>query len=182
MTVSVREEGAHGLLLRLGADRLPHPGGTLLQHLGRVADLLTTWGAEDDLRMVGLCHAAYGTAVFPEVLIPVSRREDLRSVIGPIAESWVYRYGSCDRVTTYPRIGRPGPLVFTDRFTATTEDLDATEAAMFMEVTAANELDIAKVNPPWGELHRDELRALFTAGRHWLSSAAWTECETVLEV
>lgn len=181
METETRMAEALDLLTRMGADKLPHPGGTLLAHLQRVADMLRSWNADHDVRLVGLCHATYGTDVFPDVLLPLDRRLELRQVIGQRSESWVYRYGSCDRRATYPRLGLPGPLVFTDRFTGVTEPLDDAEAAVFMEVTAANELDIARVNPAWGQRHGPELRDLFTAGHRWLSRAARQERLAVLK-
>ncbi|MFJ5534848.1 DUF6817 domain-containing protein [Streptomyces sp. NPDC093261] len=39
-------------------------GGTLLEHLVRVARLLSRWGAEPDVRVAGLCHVSYATAGF----------------------------------------------------------------------------------------------------------------------
>ena len=36
-------------LLACGTDRLEHPGGTLYEHLARVAALLAEWGAEEVL-------------------------------------------------------------------------------------------------------------------------------------
>jgi hypothetical protein len=49
-----------------GADSVEHPGGTLLEHLRRVADRLGRQGADPDTVAAGLCHAAYGTAGFPQ--------------------------------------------------------------------------------------------------------------------
>ena len=34
-----------------GAGELPHPGGTLYEHLVRVAALLAEWGADEDLQV-----------------------------------------------------------------------------------------------------------------------------------
>ncbi|MET9452897.1 DUF6817 domain-containing protein [Streptomyces cinerochromogenes] len=42
-----------------GAARTAHPGGTLLDHLHRVTRLLSAWGADPDVQLAGLCHAAY---------------------------------------------------------------------------------------------------------------------------
>jgi hypothetical protein len=36
-------------LIQRGAGRLSHPGGTLYEHLVRVAALLADWGSSDDL-------------------------------------------------------------------------------------------------------------------------------------
>ncbi len=36
---------------------MAHPGGTLLEHLRRVAALLRSWGADPAVEVAGLCHA-----------------------------------------------------------------------------------------------------------------------------
>jgi len=88
---------AAAFLREHGADRMPHPGGTLYQHLVRVAGLLADWGADQDLQAAGLCHACYGTDGFPPSLLRPDEREILAGLIGERAEALVYLYGSCDR-------------------------------------------------------------------------------------
>src|SRR6187402_1376811 len=70
------------LLAAWGADRIAHPGGTLLAHLRRTAYRLQGWGASRELVLAGLCHAAYGTHGFPTALLELSRRDVLRELIG----------------------------------------------------------------------------------------------------
>jgi hypothetical protein len=74
-------------LLAHGADRIDHPGGTLYDHLSRVADVLSEWGAAEEVRLAGLCHAAYGTDGFDKSLLSVDDRKALRDVIGEDAEA-----------------------------------------------------------------------------------------------
>src|SRR5256885_11321354 len=111
-----REAGEEFLRAR-GAEGIPHPGGTLYAHLGRVADMLALWGAPPAWQLAGLCHAAYGTDGFTVALLDLSQRAVLVDAIGVAAEALVYRYGSCDRDAVYPRFGRPAPGGFTDRVT-----------------------------------------------------------------
>lgn len=56
---------ADGFLRELGAEDIPHPGGTLLAHLRRVRTRLASWDARPALQLAGLCHAFYGTDGFP---------------------------------------------------------------------------------------------------------------------
>src|SRR3954454_16181055 len=114
--VSTTDE-ARALLRRFGADRTPHPGGTLLTHLERVRIQLALWDARPALQLAGLCHAFYGTDGFPTALLPLDRRTELASVIGPDAEAIVHFYASCDRGATYPHLLEPR---FRDRFTGRT--------------------------------------------------------------
>src|SRR5262249_50650533 len=55
------EKTALAFLEAHGAGAIEHPGGTLLAHLCRTADLLASWGASPALTVAGLCHATYGT-------------------------------------------------------------------------------------------------------------------------
>lgn len=103
-------------LRELGAERVAHPGGTLLAHLGRVRELLAAWGARPALQQAGLCHAFYRTDGFATALLPVARRAELAAVIGAEAEAVVYFYASFDRAASYPVLGE-GESAVRDRFT-----------------------------------------------------------------
>jgi catechol 2,3-dioxygenase-like lactoylglutathione lyase family enzyme len=156
-----------------GAEGIAHPGGTLYAHLGRVTDTLAAWGAAPVLQLAGLCHAAYGTDGFDVALLDVADRAVLVDAIGAEAEALVYRYGSCDRDAVYPRFGRPVPVAFTDRFTGAVSTPDDAEVRAFVELTAANELDVLRHNEALFARHRAGLLDLFTRARPLLSAHAW---------
>ncbi|MBN0046629.1 hypothetical protein JS756_21475 [Streptomyces actuosus] len=170
---------ARALLRDLGAERIPHPGGTLLAHLDRVRTRLAQWGARPDLQTAGLCHACYGTDGFPEALLPLDRRAELAAVIGEAAEEIVRRYAGCAREATYATLGGPD-VRFHDRFTGTADTPSRAELSDFAELTAANEIDLAAGNPAFRDRHGPGLLALFTRLRPLLSEAAWDDCRTVL--
>lgn len=167
------------LLRRLGAEGIAHPGGTLLAHLQRVQAQLATWKARPALQLAGLCHALYGTDGFPAALLPLDRRADLSAVIGPEAEAVVHLYASCDRKATYPAFAQ-AEAVFHDRFTGRTHSPGPQPRRDFAELSAANELDLARIDPAFREKWGPELLALFTRFRAWLSDDAWHDCRTVL--
>ncbi|WP_336082157.1 alpha/beta fold hydrolase [Nocardia sp. SSK8] len=129
------------LLRELGADRLDHPGGDLLDHLHRVHDLVATLGGDLRTRLGALAHATYGTDGFPQPLLPPDQRLRLRTAVGVAAESLVYRYGACDRAATYPHLGAAA-LPCADRFTGETATLTGADLHDFALLTVANELDI----------------------------------------
>ncbi|MFE5484333.1 DUF6817 domain-containing protein [Streptomyces sp. NPDC056527] len=162
---------ARDLLIAQGADTLNHPGGTLLAHLDRVEALLTAWGARDALRLAGLCHAFYGTDGFAEQLLPLERRDELAAAIGAEAEEIVYFYASCAREFSYPAVERENGL-FRDRFTGETFAPTATRRADFAELTAANELDVLRVNQELRSRHGGALLGLFTRWRGLLTGPA----------
>ncbi|MFF5407635.1 DUF6817 domain-containing protein [Streptomyces misionensis] len=170
---------ATALLRRLGATRVAHPGGTLLVHLQRVRELLATWGARPALQLAGLCHASYGTDGFPAALLSPDRRGELAEVIGAEAEAIVHLYASCDRAATYPALPAPD-APFHDRFTGRTHVPDPQLVRDFAELTAANELDIARVDPAFRDAWAPELLPLFTRLRPLLTDRAWSTCQEVL--
>lgn len=170
---------AEELLLRSGAREVPHPGGTLLAHLTRVYARLGEWNARPALRLAGLCHAFYGTDGFATALLPLERREELAEVIGDEAEAIVHLYASCGRSATYPGLDGPSP-VFHDRFTGREFTPTDRQLRDFAELTAVNELDIARVDPRFRRRWGADLLALFTRLRPLLSEHARSDCEQVL--
>ncbi|MFD7320113.1 DUF6817 domain-containing protein [Streptomyces sp. NPDC059875] len=170
---------ARDLLIAHGADTLHHPGGTLLAHLDRVEARLAAWGARDDLRLAGLCHAFYGTDGFAEHVLPLERRDELAAAIGAEAEALVYFYASCDRAFSYGRLGREDGL-FRDRFTGETFTPTGEQKADFAELTAANELDVLQENGALRARHGGGLLKLFTRWRSLLSEAAFKDARETL--
>ena len=156
----------------LGAADLPHPGGTLLDHLDRVHELLGDWGASEEVQVAGLCHAVYGTTGFDPVLLPVAERPRLAEIIGVQAEALVYLYASCDRDVVHPRLEHDRPARFRDRFTGAERMLAHADMRALMEITAANELDVVTHNDEMAARHGTELRRFFERAADLLSPAA----------
>ena len=152
-----------------GAAELRHSGGTLLDHLHRVRDLLAGWGADVDVQVAGLCHATYGTDGFDPSLLPLADRATLVGLIGERAEALVYLYASCDRSAVYPRIGRDDAVVFRDRFTEAEHAPDVADLRAFLEITAANELDVLAHNESMAAQHGAGLHRLLTRADTLLS-------------
>ncbi|NNH74954.1 hypothetical protein HLB23_34760 [Nocardia uniformis] len=175
----VSRERAERFLRDRGADAIAHPGGTLLAHLIRVADVLADWGADADVQLAGLCHATYGTDGFDRSLLDPSARQQLSTLLGERAEALVYLYGSCDRSAVYPRLDT-APIVFRDRFTGLDHEPAAADLRAFMEITAANELDVMAHNAELAARHGAALYGLFAGTRSLLSERAWLACRSRL--
>ena len=158
-------------LLDRGADRVEHPGGTLLAHSRRVHAMLGEWGARPELRLAGLCHAFYGTDGFGTALGDPGRRDELAGVVGAEAERLVYVYASCDRRRSYPHLTSPGGP-FTDRFTRTVLYPPQADRRDFAELTVANELDVLTASAGLRAAHGDALAELFATWRPLLSTSA----------
>ncbi|MEU6179158.1 DUF6817 domain-containing protein [Streptomyces coeruleorubidus] len=170
---------AVALLRDLGAAELAHPGGSLLAHLQRVHERLAAWGARPALQLAGLCHACYGTDGFPTALLPLDRRAELAVVIGAEAEAIVYLYGSCDRKATYSALADADAAVH-DRFTSRPHIPEPQLRHDFAELTVANELDLACIDPSFRAQWGGKLLALFARFRPLLSQPAWSSCQAVL--
>lgn len=159
------------LLIAHGADRMAHPGGTLLAHLDRVGAALREWGARPALQAAGETHAFYGTDGFPQPLLPLDRRGQLREIIGAEAEAVVYFYASCDRGATYPTLDAP-EVTFRDRFAGETFHPTHQQLSDFAELTAANELDIIRVSADFRDKHGAAILRLLNRLDRWLSPSA----------
>ncbi|CAM5452589.1 DUF6817 domain-containing protein [Streptomyces purpurascens] len=175
----VAADQAIALLHTLGAADIDHPGGTLVAHLQRVQGRLAVWGARPALRLAGLCHAFYGTDGFPTALLSPDSRTELAGVIGAEAEAIVYLYASCDRKATYPTLA-DADGAFRNRFTGRLHTLEPQQRRDFAELSAANELDLARIDSAFREKWGAELLALFTRFRPLLSEPAWSDCQAVL--
>jgi hypothetical protein len=167
-------------LLDHGAERIGHPGGTLYDHLVRVGEALAGWGAAEAVRLAGLCHAAYGTDGFDQALMSVDDRKTLRDVIGEDAEALVHLYAATDRRAVYPRLDGRTPVEFTDRFTQSAVTVEEPELRAFLEITAANELDVLGRQPVMLAQYGPSLHAMFARCRDLLSAAAWSACDNLL--
>ncbi|TDD20165.1 hypothetical protein E1218_22915 [Kribbella turkmenica] len=169
------------LLLVRGADELEHAGGSLYVHLHRVAKRLTTLGASDTLVLAGLAHAAYGTDGFPTHLFDWQQeRPVLGAVIGPEAELIVYRYGSCERETTWRDLAEHRTV--TDRFTGTSEELSGADLRDFIDLTIVNELDVLEHAPALAPKLRPFLQDQIPRWQSLASPAVLTEANRVLQL
>lgn len=162
-----------------GAAEIPHPGGTLLSHLIRVTDLLTTWGASREIRYAALCHAMYGTDGFDRALLDLEHRTALVELIGEHAEALVYQYAGCDRSVVYPRLPDL-PVLFRDRFTGREYLPPEADVRAFMEITVANELDVLAHNAELAAAHGPALFEFFDRCGELLSPRARAAVRTRL--
>ena len=125
-----------------GAERIEHPGGTLLAHLERVRARLAGYGAASHVQTAALVHATYGTDGFVRALLPVTERQVLRRLVGADAEELVYRYGSCDRGRSWDGLTRTAQVW--DRFTGEVSHLSVAQLRDLVDLTVVNELDVVE--------------------------------------
>jgi hypothetical protein len=161
-----------------GAESVEHAGGSLYQHLGRVADRMAGHGAGPDACLAALTHAAYGTDGFPVVLLDVADRATLRALIGPTAEAMVYRYGGCDRGRTWRAL--PATRLVWSRFNETAESLRPAELRAFADLTIVNELDVYERSAEIAAKAGDYFRSLFPLWEPLASPSVMADCRRVL--
>ena len=134
-----------------GADGTPHIFGDLLSHLVGVETLVRDWGGSELLALAALGHATYGTDGFEPFILELGQRAELVDVIGPEAEAFVYFYAACDRGVFYPQLASPDTeldaLSFRDRFTGSLSMPSAEYVALFVDLTYANEVELACTSP-----------------------------------
>ncbi len=82
-------------LISLDANKTPHSGRTLYEHLKGVHDLLRDWDNEDHVCLAGLFHSIYGTNTFKHQ--SMSDRGALIRMIGVRAELLVHYFATKDR-------------------------------------------------------------------------------------
>lgn len=90
------------LLRDLGADKIPHSGQTLLDHLTNTASIIQRWTDDEDTYKAALFHSIYGTEFFKNAplksLVESAKARSLISdAIGPAAERLVYVFCVMDR-------------------------------------------------------------------------------------
>ena len=73
-------------LLGLGTNDVEHTGKGFLAHLIGVYKDLERWGADVEVCRAGMFHSIYGTQLFQNFCLPLSRRSDVQDLIGERAE------------------------------------------------------------------------------------------------
>ncbi|WP_030438734.1 DUF6817 domain-containing protein [Actinoplanes subtropicus] len=163
-----------------GAEAIPHAGGSLYEHLGRVADRLSAHGAPEAERLAALTHAAYGTDGFPVVLLDVVERAALRDLIGAEAEELVYRYGGCDRGRTWRAL--PSTGLIWSRFTGNSAAPTPADLRAFADLSIVNELDVYERSPEIAAKAGDYFRSVFPAWEPITSPAVMADARRVLGI
>lgn len=169
-------------LQALGAGDFAHIDGSLLDHLNGTRELLRQWGANTALQDAGLFHAAYGTAGFSHNLVSIDQRKTIADIIGTNAEEIVYQYCACERNTFFAVIGETDKPQFPNRFTGKRYFLTESLLSDFCELTAANEVEIARNNKDFLDQHGAGLKRIFKAMTPHLSLAARHKTAEVFEV
>lgn len=128
------------LLEELGAHVTSHSRRTLLAHLRGTHDLLAEWGNEPHVCIAGLFHSVYGTYVFDKRAADLSKRGQIRDVIGPDAERLVHLFCVTDRRCFYEHLSE-SRFYLRDIVDDRNLDFDQDTLAALIEIEVANMLE-----------------------------------------
>ena len=128
------------LLEALGANRSNGNGRTLLDHLEATRALLAAWGRPCEICLAGLFHSAYGAegGAGRDRSANLVRREEVRAVIGPVAEELAYLYSALQRRSLFAIAARDSGYSVHDVFLNTELPLQETTVRALFEIEAAN--------------------------------------------
>ena len=78
---------------------MPHSDRGLFDHLLGTRQLLVDWGARPALCDAGLFHSIYSTEHYEQTAVALTRRDEVRQLIGEEAESLVWLFCMMRRET-----------------------------------------------------------------------------------
>ena len=102
---------------QIEADQVSHSDKTYLAHAIGVYNDLRAWGADEDVCNAGLFHSIYGTEIFQSFTLPVTRRDEVRELIGDEAEGLAFWNCFMDRSSFDRHLAGSGPYVLRHRET-----------------------------------------------------------------
>lgn len=117
-------------LNEIGLSDVQHTHDDLLSHLLGVYHLLRQWQCPEHVALAGLFHSLYGTEGFPRQSVPLSKRDEVKALIGERAEGLVYAYCAMSYDSLQESV-HEGKADLTDRFTG--QPMELSEEA-FQEV------------------------------------------------
>src|SRR5687767_4678538 len=112
-------------LVDMGIEKVPHTQKSYLAHLIALHRFLKDEGYSDELCRAGMFHSIYGTQQFQGFKLDLSRRPEVRDLIGERAEKLAYLNCAMLRESFDQALDQPGPTYrFTDRITGDEVVLD----------------------------------------------------------
>jgi hypothetical protein len=128
------------LLDTLGVNQ-PRPSGrTLAEHLEGTRALLAGMGSAPEVCLAGLFHSVYGAEGGTSRArdANLSRRDEVRAVIGPAAEELAYLYSALERKHFFGNARRNSDYTVNDLFVNSEVPVSETTLRALFEIEAAN--------------------------------------------
>ncbi len=131
---------------------MPHTESSLLDHLLGTRQLLVEWGARPALCDAGLFHSIYSTEHYEHQALPLTRREEVRELIGNEAESLVWLFCLMRRETFFMDLAKNRSTSIEHRETGEQIALSGTQHQDLLTLLLANSLE-AFPTCSWPERH-----------------------------
>jgi len=164
------------LLDAMGAGGPSGAGRRLLDHLEGVRAVLAGWGSPSEVCLAGLFHSAYGAegGAARERDANLARRDDVRAVIGPVAEELAYLYSALERRHLFGNAARHSDYLVHDLFVKAEVPVSETTLRALFEIEAANFVEgpLARFDAFGDEFHA-RIRSLWAGGRRFVSAQAY---------
>lgn len=93
-------------LREANTEGMSHSDRGLFDHLLGTRQLLAEWGARPALCDAGLFHSIYSTEHFEQTAVPLTRRDEVRQLIGEEAESLVWLFCMMRREAFFLDLGK----------------------------------------------------------------------------
>src|SRR3954464_7942493 len=128
-------------LRRLNTDDMPHTERSLLDHLLGTRQLLVEWGSRPALCDAGLFHSIYSTEHYEQTAVALTRRDEVRQLIGEEAESLVWLFCMMRRETFFLDLGKDRNPSVQHRETGEQIPLSGTQHQDLLTLLFANSLE-----------------------------------------
>jgi hypothetical protein len=167
------EESHLALLRELGADKNPHTGRSLLDHLCGTADLLESWGRSQHVVLAGLFHSVYGTESYKVQSLPLDQRARIRAAIGEEAERLVHLFCVTRRSSFFDQLSSSSP-VLRDELADTECPVSEKILRDLVEIELANYVDLLPhVYLYWSRSHLAAFEANVETARPYVAAPAY---------
>ena len=136
-------------LVALGTDHVPHSNTPFLAHLIGVYRDLKAWGCPEHLVLAGLFHSIYGTEAFQGFTLPLSKRDEVRELIGEQAERLAYINCALTRESLDASVAAGGPPRLWDRFEDRPLPVDPAEYTDLLTLHLCDRLEQVERSGRW---------------------------------
>jgi hypothetical protein len=128
-------------LREANTEGMPHTDRALFDHLLGTRRVLLEWGARPALCDAGLFHSIYSTEHFEQTAVPLTRRDEVRQLIGEEAESLVWLFCMMRRETFCQELGKSRSPSVQHRETGEQIPLSGTQHEDLLTLLLANSLE-----------------------------------------
>jgi hypothetical protein len=128
-------------LREANTEGMPHSDRGLFDHLLGTRQVLVEWGARPALCDAGLFHSIYSTEHFEQTAVPLTRRDEVRQLIGEEAESLVWLFGMMRRETFLLDLGKDRSPSVVHRETGAQIPLSGSQQQDLLMLLLANSLE-----------------------------------------